>query len=245
VSEDALPPAGLTAREASCFVLALLFWFGLTSILGPPLSGVDVFIFKEAGANLALHRGYVASGVPGSTDLIPHLYAGYTPGYPFLFGVFAAFAGVGAYSSAYFDLILASMDRAMLIRSRKSRIYFLRQFFDYPIQLTAQTIRQLGMMRMAKIGTSYTASLLHQIKPEKTLEEFLINRFGKELYLTLFEILYREGVGCSLRSDQRGVGSTAYKRPLDHEGGRTLSQEGARAEGRWRYRAEADGNFSD
>src|SRR5712672_1693379 len=29
-------------------------------------------------------------------------------------------------------------DRVMLIRTRKSRIYFLRQFFDYPIQLSAQ-----------------------------------------------------------------------------------------------------------
>ena len=27
-------------------------------------------------------------------------------------------------------------DRVMLIRNRKSRIYFLRQFFDYPIRLT-------------------------------------------------------------------------------------------------------------
>ncbi len=31
-------------------------------------------------------------------------------------------------------------DRVMLIRNRKSRIYFLRQFFDYPIKLSGDTL---------------------------------------------------------------------------------------------------------
>src|SRR5271163_2114177 len=35
-------------------------------------------------------------------------------------------------------------DRVMLIRTRKSRIYFLRQFFDYPIKLSADTLKKLG-----------------------------------------------------------------------------------------------------
>src|SRR3978361_1868501 len=38
-------------------------------------------------------------------------------------------------------------DRVMLIRNRKSRIYFLRQFFDYPIKLSGDTLRKLGLMR--------------------------------------------------------------------------------------------------
>ena len=78
-------------------------------------------------------------------------------------------------------------DRVMLIRNRKSRIYFLRKFFDYPIQLSAATLKALGLMRTIRIGLSYSASLVHQTKPENTLEEFLINRFGKELYLTFFK----------------------------------------------------------
>ena len=36
------------------------------------------------------------------------------------------------------DRIRAHCDRVMLIRNRKSRIYFLRQFFDYPIQLSSR-----------------------------------------------------------------------------------------------------------
>src|SRR5436309_1645722 len=33
-------------------------------------------------------------------------------------------------------------DRVMLVRSRKSRIYFMRRFFEYPITLSADTLRK-------------------------------------------------------------------------------------------------------
>src|ERR1039458_3032600 len=81
----------------------------------------------------------------------------------------------------------ANPDLVMLIRPRRSRIYYLRKFFDYPITLTANTIQNLGLVRMARVGTSYMWSRIHQIKPEKSLEDFLINRFGRELYLTFFK----------------------------------------------------------
>jgi protoporphyrinogen oxidase len=98
-------------------------------------------------------------------------------------------------------------DRVMLIRTRKSRIYFLRQFFDYPIQLSAQTLKQLGLMRTLKVGISYLLSLLHQITPEKTLEQFFINRFGKELYLTFFKSYTEKvwGVPCNEISAEWGA----------------------------------------
>jgi protoporphyrinogen oxidase len=78
-------------------------------------------------------------------------------------------------------------DLVMLIRPRKSRIYYLRRFFDYPITLTANTLRNLGFTRVVRVGTSYMYSRVHQIKPERSLEDFLINRFGRELYLTFFK----------------------------------------------------------
>jgi len=81
----------------------------------------------------------------------------------------------------------ANPDLVMLIRPRRSRIYYLRKFFDYPITLTANTLKNLGAVRMARVGTSYAWSRVHQIKPEKSLEDFLINRFGRELYLTFFK----------------------------------------------------------
>jgi protoporphyrinogen oxidase len=78
-------------------------------------------------------------------------------------------------------------DLVMLIRPRKSRIYYLRKFFDYPITLTATTLGNLGAVRTLRVGMSYLKSQMTQIKPEKSLEDFLINRFGRQLYLTFFK----------------------------------------------------------
>jgi protoporphyrinogen oxidase len=81
----------------------------------------------------------------------------------------------------------ADPDLVMLIRPRKSRIYYLRKFFDYPITLTRTTLENLGAVRTAKVGMSYLRSRVSQIAPERSLEDFLINRFGRELYLTFFK----------------------------------------------------------
>ncbi len=78
-------------------------------------------------------------------------------------------------------------DIVMLIRRRLSRILFLRTFFDYPISLKWHTFKILGLMRILRIGTSYVVSKLFPIKNEKSLKDFFINRFGKELYLIFFK----------------------------------------------------------
>ena len=78
-------------------------------------------------------------------------------------------------------------DKVMLIRNRLSRIFYLRRFFDYPVSLNANTIRNLGIVRIMRIGMSYTYSRLNPIKKVESLEDFFINRFGKELYLTFFK----------------------------------------------------------
>ncbi len=79
-----------------------------------------------------------------------------------------------------------STDRVMLVRKRKSRIYFQRKFFDYPVRLNLRTVRNLGLARMVRIGFSYLKSAFLPIRPETNLEEFFINRFGRELYETFF-----------------------------------------------------------
>jgi protoporphyrinogen oxidase len=78
-------------------------------------------------------------------------------------------------------------DCVMLVRPRRSRIYFMRSFFDYPLSLSWDTLRRLGLKRAARILFSYLKAQFAQRKPEKTLEDFLNNRFGKELYLTFFK----------------------------------------------------------
>lgn len=90
-------------------------------------------------------------------------------------------------------------DRVMMIRNRISRIYFLRRFFDYPITLSAAVIRNLGFARLVKIGFSYTWIRLFPVRREKSLEDFYVNRFGRELYETFFKDYTRKvwGVPCS------------------------------------------------
>jgi protoporphyrinogen oxidase len=77
-------------------------------------------------------------------------------------------------------------DDVMLVRNRLSRIFYLRKFFNYPINLSGETIKNLGLVRIVKIGISYTLAKFFPIKHEKSLEDFFINRFGKELYRTFF-----------------------------------------------------------
>lgn len=75
----------------------------------------------------------------------------------------------------------------MLLRNRLSRIYFLRKFFDYPISLSVETIMNLGLVRMTRIGFGYVRSRVLPIRKERNLEDFLINRFGRTLYGTFFK----------------------------------------------------------
>jgi protoporphyrinogen oxidase len=98
-------------------------------------------------------------------------------------------------------------DRVMLLRSRKSRIYFLRRFFDYPLTLTPDTVMKLGLWRTLKSGLSYVRSSLLPIRPETNLEQFFINRFGRELYRTFFQSYTEKvwGVPCNQISADWGA----------------------------------------
>ena len=77
-------------------------------------------------------------------------------------------------------------DRVMLRRNRLSRIYFKQKFFDYPVSLKFDTIRNMGFGTTMVVGFSYLKTLVHK-RPEKSLEDFYINRFGKKLYSMFFE----------------------------------------------------------
>lgn len=78
-------------------------------------------------------------------------------------------------------------DNIMLIRNRVSRIFFLGKFFDYPISLNFKTMLNLGLFRVLKMGLSYLKIKIFPIKKEENLEDFFINRFGKELFTTFFK----------------------------------------------------------
>ncbi len=90
-------------------------------------------------------------------------------------------------------------DRVMLVRNRLSRIYFLRRFFNYPIAINWDTLSSLGFGKILKIGWTYLQVKIFRVKRVKTLEEFFISRFGKELYETFFKDYTEKvwGVPCS------------------------------------------------
>ncbi len=77
-------------------------------------------------------------------------------------------------------------DRVMLLRNRISRIFFLRKFFDYPISLKPETFKNMGFKNTMRSGFGYIGSAIHK-KPEDSLENFYINRFGRPLYEMFFE----------------------------------------------------------
>lgn len=77
-------------------------------------------------------------------------------------------------------------DEVMLVRTRISRIYFIKKFFDYPISLKWQTLKNMGFIRTIKVGLSYLKAVCVKRK-ENSLEDFYINRFGEELYQMFFK----------------------------------------------------------
>ena len=83
-------------------------------------------------------------------------------------------------------LAAAEPAQALLVRPRLSRILYLRKFFDYPISLSARTLRNLGAPRVARIVASYVRTRIAPVRPERNLEDFFVNRFGRRLYETFF-----------------------------------------------------------
>jgi protoporphyrinogen oxidase len=100
-----------------------------------------------------------------------------------------------------------SADAVMLVRNRVSRIFHRRRFFDYPLALNAGTVWNLGMVEAIRVGLSYGRAQLQSRSPEKSLEDFLINRFGIRLYRTFFKDYTEKvwGVPCTEISAEWGA----------------------------------------
>ena len=69
------------------------------------------------------------------------------------------------------------------------------------------TLANLGAPYTAAIGASYLAARLNPRRPERTLEDFLVNRFGDTLYRTFFKDYTEKvwGVPCSQISAEWGA----------------------------------------
>ncbi len=107
--------------------------------------------------------------------------------------------------------ISTNKDNVMLIRERLSRIFFLGKFFNYPLTLTFDTLKNLGIIRIIRVGCSYVWAQLFPTKPEATLEDFYINRFGKVLYKTFFKDYTEKVWGLPVRSIDASWGAQRVK----------------------------------
>jgi protoporphyrinogen oxidase len=124
--------------------------------------------------------------------------------------------------------------RVMLVRERWSRILYDRNLYRYPIRLDRETIRQLGIEKVARIGATYAHAALFP-RPEHSLEDFFVNRFGRELYETFFRSYTEKvwGVPCSAISAEWGaqrVKGLDVRKVLAHELRRRLGRPEARVE---------------
>ncbi|WP_346319377.1 NAD(P)/FAD-dependent oxidoreductase [Chitinophaga sp. YIM B06452] len=105
------------------------------------------------------------------------------------------------------DKIGVEPEKVMLVRRRLSRIYFLRKFFSYPIQLSLDTLAKLGLLKTITIMFSYLKAQLLPRRPEKNLEDFMINRFGHVLFKLFFKDYTEKvwGIPCDKISAEWGA----------------------------------------
>jgi len=81
---------------------------------------------------------------------------------------------------------------------RLSRIYHGKTFFPYPIAV-GSTIAGLRLVRSARVALSYLKARLSPRRPEVTFEDWVVNRFGFELYNTFFKTYTEKvwGMSCT------------------------------------------------
>jgi protoporphyrinogen oxidase len=73
-----------------------------------------------------------------------------------------------------------------ITRSRLSRIYYDRKFFHYPLK-PVDALCKLGARRSVRILLSYLRARVKPILPERTFEDWVVNRFGRELFQIFFK----------------------------------------------------------
>jgi protoporphyrinogen oxidase len=85
-----------------------------------------------------------------------------------------------------------------LERQRLSRIYLEGKFLEYPIE-PVEVVRKLGLVESARSFLSYLQAKVSPRKPERSVEDWLINRFGERLYRKFFKIYTEKvwGIPCS------------------------------------------------
>lgn len=78
------------------------------------------------------------------------------------------------------------MGGEFLLRPRQSRIYWRRRFLDYPLS-APDVVRKLGPVELSRCMASYAAAKVRPRGEERSLEEWVVNRFGRRLFENFFK----------------------------------------------------------
>jgi len=90
------------------------------------------------------------------------------------------------------------MDEGFIRVRRLSRILYRGQFYHYPLK-PFEALLQMGVFESAWVILSYLRKKLLPLPEEKTLEQWMINRFGPRLFLMFFRTYTEKvwGMPCS------------------------------------------------
>lgn len=82
--------------------------------------------------------------------------------------------------------------------SRKTRIYYKKKFFDYPLK-PANALKNLGFFEAARCMISYLKEKIFPTKETGTFESWVTKRFGKRLYQIFFKTYSEKlwGIKCT------------------------------------------------
>jgi len=96
------------------------------------------------------------------------------------------------------DMWHGVLNEDFLQRTRLSRIYYQKKFFNYPLR-PLNALSGLGLWKSFLILASYLHSKILPSKQEETFEQWVSNRFGKYLYKTFFKTYTEKvwGTPCS------------------------------------------------
>jgi protoporphyrinogen oxidase len=82
--------------------------------------------------------------------------------------------------------------------TRLTRIYYERRFYPYPLELGV-TLRNFGVLRAGQAALSWMAARARPRRPERSFEDWVVNRFGNRLYRAFFRTYTEKvwGVPCA------------------------------------------------
>ena len=86
----------------------------------------------------------------------------------------------------------------LLVRKRKSRIYFNKRFFPYPLDVL-ETLKNLGPTESARCLFSYLWRKVHPLHPVISYRDWVVNQFGERLFQNFFESYTEKvwGISCA------------------------------------------------